>query len=551
MKRLLHCLLFILLFCYIFLIFFHSDSSITEDLGRHLVLGKIIWTQKSIPKNNLFSYTYPNFPFINHHWGSEVIFYLVDTIGSINGLIIMKVGILFFALILLIYDSLKRIHNPISVVGCSILTLELVGNRSDIRPEIFGNLFFVLFLIILYSQKEKKDAKIFLLPAFLLCWVNLHISFIFGIGLYVIYLIDRFIFKKISRNEIIVLFILLLVTLINPNGIQGALYPAKIFSNYGYTIVENQSLFYLENIFQIPTFLYFKISFVLMVLLSILLLVKKRFFEIGTSLFFGILSFMAVRNFPFFALSFLYPMSYGLNFYFIRIKKLSKHIDKKYITPGEIGVLVVLIFILIKATYGLFSNTYYKSIYSGVKTGLGQVKGGKESIDFFIAHHLKGPIYNNFDMGSYLIYRLYPQELVFVDGRPEAYPSDFFTSEYIPMQEKEEKWKQEMEKWKFQTIIYSHTDLTPWGGQFIRRILKDPNWKMVYFDHYVVVFVRKDDVQYASFYLDTPEKIERYIQPKLLQYDSISDLGNLGKFLDTLGLPQLADVVYKRLSKIM
>ena len=43
---------------------------------QNLKLGKIIWETKTIPNTNLFSYTNPNFPFINHHWLSENIFYL-------------------------------------------------------------------------------------------------------------------------------------------------------------------------------------------------------------------------------------------------------------------------------------------------------------------------------------------------------------------------------------------------------------------------------------------------------------------------------------------
>jgi hypothetical protein len=57
-----------------------------------------------------------------------------------------------------------------------------------------------------------------------------------------------------------------------------------------------------------------------------------------------------------------------------------------------------------------------------------------------IAKNLKGPIFNNFDIGSYLIFRLYNKSLpagrqVFVDGRPEAYPASFFQITYILMQQ--------------------------------------------------------------------------------------------------------------------
>ncbi|KKT25633.1 MAG: hypothetical protein UW11_C0025G0017, partial [Parcubacteria group bacterium GW2011_GWA2_43_9b] len=43
----------------------HSASAINQDLGRHLKMGEIIWQTGHVPITNLFSYTNPNFAFIN------------------------------------------------------------------------------------------------------------------------------------------------------------------------------------------------------------------------------------------------------------------------------------------------------------------------------------------------------------------------------------------------------------------------------------------------------------------------------------------------------
>src|SRR5205085_4230883 len=47
------------------------------------------------------------------------------------------------------------------------------------------------------------------------------------------------------------------------------------------------------------------------------------------------------------------------------------------------------------------------------------------AVDFLLKNNLHGPIFNNLTLGNYLIYRLYPRQKVFVDGRPEAYPASF------------------------------------------------------------------------------------------------------------------------------
>lgn len=62
----------ILLLAFVFSFLFRTDLSFDQDLGRHLKLGEIITQTWNIPKINLFSYTNPDFPFINTHWLFEV-----------------------------------------------------------------------------------------------------------------------------------------------------------------------------------------------------------------------------------------------------------------------------------------------------------------------------------------------------------------------------------------------------------------------------------------------------------------------------------------------
>ena len=64
--------------------------SFTEDLGRHLLLGRIISEQHAVPRTNLLTYTYPDFPFVNHHWLSEVFLYHAHRLVGLNGLIVWK-----------------------------------------------------------------------------------------------------------------------------------------------------------------------------------------------------------------------------------------------------------------------------------------------------------------------------------------------------------------------------------------------------------------------------------------------------------------------------
>jgi len=142
--------------------------------------------------------------------------------------------------------------------------------------------------------------------------------------------------------------------------------------------------------------------------------------------------------------------------------------------------------------YQNISNQTYKSKFSNKRFGFGQVKGASAGTDFILNNKISGPLFNNFDIGSFLIFRLYPQYQVFVDGRPEAYPADFFKQVYIPMQSHEEIWQQIDEEYNFNFIFFSHTDITPWAIQFLKRISKDETWQLVFLDDYVMIFLKKN-----------------------------------------------------------
>ena len=243
---LLSIVLAILLFIFTFEVFFRPITSINQDLGRHIKLGEIIWTTKHIPSTNLFSYTSPNQQFINHHWGSEVVYYLFYLVGGWNLLEIVHVVVALFAFGLIFYIGAKK---------SSIWTAGIVGSfyaliileRTDVRPEVFGYLFTAIILSILLCRKLGTK-EIIALSLIEVVWVNMHISFIFGYilaGLYVISYVYAKRLKNIPRTIFFVVPLMVLGGLVNPHGILGLLEPLAIFQNYGYSIVENQTVFFL------------------------------------------------------------------------------------------------------------------------------------------------------------------------------------------------------------------------------------------------------------------------------------------------------------------
>lgn len=469
--------------------FLHPITAFTQDLGRHIETGEIILETKNVPKTNLYSYTYPDYPFINHHWFSEVVFYSITAATTLVGLQIVTTSVVMLSFLILLLAVRKKAY-PLALGTTGLLYVRLLFERSDIRPEMFSFLFLSLFVTILYRNREKFTRLIFVLPFLELLWINMHIYFFVGIILIALFLFtvilnlfqDLKIPKQVRNDNVkrllLVFFLACVATLFNPNGIQGALYPLQVFNNYGYTIEENQQMFFLLSL-GLRQGLYLTLAIISTLFFICLIFDRKKAALIDWLLFgvFLLASVLAVRNTPLFLFTTFIPFSIHFS---ALCKSLVTKLTKKY--PLALPLLYGLLFLCF-----LWQGI---TIISAKGFGVGVATGAERAVNFFVRNHLKGPIFNNFDIGSYLDYRLYPKTKVFIDGRPEAYPASFLQQTYIPMQENPTLFEKTGEKYQFNTIFFSHTDQTPWAEKFLQTIIKNKQWTPVYLDDTVVIFVK-------------------------------------------------------------
>jgi hypothetical protein len=128
----------------------------------------------------------------------------------------------------------------------------------------------------------------------------------------------------------------------------------------------------------------------------------------------------------------------------------------------------------------------------------GLLPGVNGSADFYRVAGLKGPIFNNYDIGGYLIYHLFPIDKPFVDNRPEAYPAKFFKNTYVLAQENELVWQNVAKKNDFQVIYFYIRDITPWAQPFLIKRIQDPGWAPVYADQYAVILAKRGGINQSA-----------------------------------------------------
>lgn len=461
---------FIIFWCGIFLS--QKINLVTADIGRHIANGKVLVEAPLAEKlallhTNFFSYTMPEAPFVNHHWASGVIFYFTEKLFGFTGLSLLYVFASLLS-ILLFWNVARSVSSFYTASFFTIILAPILVSRVEVRPEVFSLFLSGVFLNLLYFRKW-----LWLIPVLTILWVNLHIGFIFGFLILGSFFLEDY--KKFWKVSVVSA----LAGLINPFGYKLLIYPFLIFKDYGYKIVENQSISFLENIgFGAGQhFLLFKIVAALVIVSTALLLHKKL--KINFSIFVptlatGIMAYLGIRHFPVFALFALIFLSYSA--YKLLIPKFS------YETVAGISVIALVFSI----SFGLQDISRIRPVL-----GWGLAPEVLSAANFFEASNLKGPIFNNYDVGGYLIYSLYPEQKVFVDNRPEAYSKKFFEEMYVPAQEDESVWKKLDEQYKFKTIFFSHKDYTPWGQKFLITRLADKEWEQVFADNYIIIFTRR------------------------------------------------------------
>ncbi|MEK7125265.1 MAG: hypothetical protein AAB864_02670 [Patescibacteria group bacterium] len=456
----------------------HLLTSINQDIGRHLTLGKVIWETHRVPDRNLFSYTWPDFPFVDHHWLAEVLLYLGDKAVGLKGLIVVKAFLITIAFGLSFFAVKRRdMVVPACLVG--LVSVGILMERTDVRPEVLSFLFWGWYLFVLFGRREKM---FWTLPLIQVLWVNSHIYFFMGPLAFALFLVQESLDAKRLPNKrwLLTGAAIVLANLVNPSFIHGALYPLFVFRNYGYSIVENQSPFFLRS-FQYPQFTTHAVwAGVVILAVSIAANFRNIRHRIATStlgLLTAIFAFMMIRNFPLFGLALIPAVVQNLSDLGIR--------DRGRALP------VLLSVILAALIYSTATNQISARLPTLGRFGLDVPVGSQAGVDFVRARDLKGPMFNNFDVGSFLIWKL-PEERVFIDGRPEAYPTDFIQNTYIAMQEDPGVWDRERERYGIRLIFWDNNDITPWSQTFVARMKKDPAWPLVYDDGRTLIFVWRD-----------------------------------------------------------
>ena len=467
------------------------------DMWWQMALGKYYLTHHTIViDHSIFSWT-PSDPtwIYNTCLGSIIVFLFYNFLGGV-GLWILQ-WMIFLAIFLLFYLFLRLIDQKLDVTVVTVIAAIGIASApacSYYKPELFSALLFCAAVFVLFSIKRTHKKHFFYFyPLLLALWVNLHGSFIMGLAMLVTFfageLLNRKFFPEESLNadELTHLGIAgvlsFAATLLNPYGIHYLISIVRgIFSdNYDINSRYIQAYVSLWPYLKESGMSFFQLGqtawiiLIMMFLLSCLFLyglIRRKTFDftllfISMATFWG--SMRAVRAAYLFAIFFFFTFFYLLNRF--KLKDIS---SKATVS------LIVFIFLLINMSCFTFR---YNADNKWFGAGLDDSVPMKEAA-FLKKYKPAGPLFNDYLMGAYLIWALYPDYKIFIDPRLVPYREvapDYW--ELVSKPATAEDIRRFNEKYPFRTAILHYKEL-PMIFDFLNA-----GWHLLYFERNAAILV--------------------------------------------------------------
>ncbi len=455
-----------------------------SDLGRHLTLGGYILSSGHIPTVDILSYTRAGAPRPPYEWLAQVAFSLANRLLALDGVVLLASLILAAVFTLVYVDSVQRSHTPVLALVLAAWAAVASSLHWLARPHLFSFLFFAVWLYGLERVRRGQPWPFWSFPALMLLWSNLHGGFIFGfIGLGA-YLAGWAVAAILGHPNIRYGCKLLLIGV--ASAVASILTP-DLWHNWD-AVLSNSSGYILSRTVETMPLRITSPSawpFIAMLVLAVVLLLLRRLRAPAEHLILlaglAAIGVAIVRNIPFFAIAAAPIMSEWASEALTRIPIWRRAEDKFSEMDADLTGLLwpVLVVAMVIAVFAYKDRVMHEPIFY-FRSSVFPV----QAADWVQNHPQPGRMFNDFNWGGYLLYRLWPEQRVFIDSQSDFY-GESLTRQAADIAAAAPGWQAALERYQIDWIfIPRQTGLAAAAGS-------SPGWRIVYQDGLAVIFVRK------------------------------------------------------------
>jgi len=486
------------------------------DTGWHLRTGEWILAHGRVPQQDMFSYTHAGQPWFAWEWLWDVCFGFLNSHFGLQSVVIFSMLLLCCTSALLYRLVLRKCPNPLIAIVVTVLANASASIHWLARPHLFTLFFVVVFLGILDrayiegipplsgdgSPRPPGPATrrmLWLLPVLTILWTNLHGGFLAGLILIAAYTagglmeaflgaggeVRRGVLDRVKPFFLTGVFCAL-ATLVNPYFIGLHVHIVKYLTDpYLYEHIKEFMAFNFGH----PAAKYIEALMLLSAAAACWNLYNRRFQYFILLAGWLHLGLNARRNIPLFALI-CAPLVAEAMFCWLRdfqsthaaewIKSAARRFEESALIFGVTDRLPRL-HLASAAAIVLLAVVMYAPHPPENFTASQDPKDFPVEAANVLLHEGYDRIFTSDTWGGYLIYRLYPQAKVFIDGRSDFYGTPF-ELEYLDVLAAKYDWDQNLDRYGAQTV------LLPTDMALASALKENPRWRVVYDDKVSIIF---------------------------------------------------------------
>jgi hypothetical protein len=382
------------------------------DYWWHLRTGQYIVETRSIPTEDVFSYTATGKDWIAHEWLSEVLIYT----GVANVGYAVTLGVVI-AIILSAFGLMQRLLVRVSVppIGAAlviVIGLMMSTTYWTVRPQVLSWALLALFISTLFQARRPVW---WLIPVMAL-WANLHLGFLFGLAVIGLWYLSRL--WELRSGEAFdwqrgALFAAtcVLATLLNPRGPLLLTHAIPFAPIVGSAVDTEVITEWASPNFHEPAHAPLLVALLLLIAFGVTGRVRDTF-AVLLAVSFAALALYSARYQPMFAVAFLPAAGLGT-----RDITLLTHPTA---APNRSTLNWVLVTVAAIAAVVVIPMLPQTQVDGEPRTN-GSPYYPLSALEWVRQNQPSANVFASYEWGGYFANGLYPAGHVFVDGRADMY----------------------------------------------------------------------------------------------------------------------------------
>jgi hypothetical protein len=488
-------------------IFFYAILPIHDpDFWWHLKTGEVMFQNGGLLSSDPFTFTGNGVVTIREalllkgYWLWQLTAYGLYALLSFNGIFLLNL-LTAFAMVGVVVQQLRR-QEVECALAAGLLTLGfylLSAVYTMERPQVVSFLLATILIALLARVRDGGQLG-WTLPLVMMVWANVHGGFVVGDLILLCFAAGAVIEYRhdLPRLRHLLLWVVIGIaaSLLNPNG---ALVFGELFSFHNSTLMTGISEFESTWVKFQHGMWYFSILWLLIALYVLGIWSARRLYwpELIVALFLAYFSVKYARNTAFFAVAMLPAIGSYLQQGARR---------RQWRIPAFLSLLLLSL-----CTIFLFWLAY--------NLGLGRQESGpvkliypEKAIAFLHESKLQGRMFNSYEYGGYLLWRLAPQIKVFIDGRgvqPQVFADwQKISSASTAWVDGRREYEGLLDRYAIDYIIQPIYDNDGKIQPLMKSLLNRPEWVPIYLDTTVYILARltpKNTETIRVYRIDTNE----------------------------------------------